>query len=122
MTENESIPLILSVDISPDWHWIIGDVLKKNRIKLIRASDVDGARALLLEQHFDLVISGVKLPDGSGMDVLQIVETLGIPFIFCTSFTRDLLPPLQYEKLGYVWKGEVRNLASEVTRLLKEAS
>jgi len=114
--------LILSVDISPEWHWIIGDVLKKSRVNLVRASSVDEACTLLQEQHFDLVISGVKLPDGFGMDVLRIVETLNIPFIFCTSFTRDLLPPIQYRKLGYVWKGEVRNLASEVTRLLKEAS
>lgn len=111
---------ILTVDCLRDWHWIIRDVLKKQEVELTFADSISEAKHYLADGDYDLVISGYKMPDGIGMDIFRLVEKMNIPFIFCTSYPREMLPEIQYKKFGYVWKGEVRSLASEVDRLLGE--
>lgn len=111
---------ILVVDRSPDWFWIIRDVLKKQSVQLTFTETISEAAHWLRETKFDLVISGFKMPDGSGLDLLPLIEKNKTPFILCTSFSREMIPNFDYENSAFVWKGEVRNLSSEVSRLLPE--
>ena len=119
MDAREQTPLVLAVDNFADWHWVTQDVLKKNKIKLVFAGSVEEAMRLLAEENFSLIISWVKMPAGSGYDILKFAEGRRIPFILCTSYPQEMIPEVEYEKFIYVWKGEIKNLASEVSRLLR---
>lgn len=113
---------ILAVDCLTDWHWIFGDILKHQSVRLTFAGSISEAKHFLEADKFALVISGYKMPDGVGLDILRLIEKERIPFILCTSYAKEMVPRVHYEKFGYVWKGEVRMLASEVSRLLRSQS
>lgn len=113
---------ILAVDCLTDWHWITRDVLKNEHVRLTFAESVSEANRYLEEKKFDLVISGYKMPDGVGLNILHLVEDQRLPFILCTSYPREMVPNIAYEKFGYVWKGEIRSLAAEVSRLLGDST
>ena len=48
--------------------------LKKNDFEVISAFTADEAYKLLEEQHVDLVITDVRLPDGDGLTILKVVQ------------------------------------------------
>jgi DNA-binding response OmpR family regulator len=67
--------------------------------RIVCVADGAGAREALREQDFDLLITDVNLPDGSGLDVAR--EALGrnpsLPVIVCSGYdlsdvTRSLGP------------------------------
>jgi DNA-binding response OmpR family regulator len=54
------------------------------------AEDVRGALQLAAEHEFDLLVSDVGLPDGSGLDLMRALsERRRIPGIALTGFGRD---------------------------------
>lgn len=63
---------ILVIDDEPLIRWALAEGLK-SRFDVTTAADVAEARRRLAEQRFDGVISDLRLPDGTGM---QIVESL----------------------------------------------
>lgn len=73
---------ILVVDDEADICRIITRILAKYDTKT--ANSVDEALALLDANEFDLIISDIKMPGKSGIDLLNIVQQreLPIPFIF----------------------------------------
>ena len=122
MAGDEKLPLILTVDSFPEWHWVIRHVLKKSEFRLVYAGSVREATYLLESENFSLIISGVKMPDGSGLEVLSLAEARNIPFILCTAYLEEALPDFRYRKCAYVWKGEIKKLQAVVERLLGSAS
>lgn len=111
-------PTILAVDNFPDWHFITRDVLKRLNVKLVLAGSVGEAKHLLENIHIDIVISGVRMPDGSGSDIFRLAESLNLPFILCTNFPHEMIREPNYEKFAYVWKGEIKTLPVAISRLL----
>lgn len=122
MVGDEKLPIILSVDNYPEWHWVIQDVLKKSGVRIVKAGSVRETTSLLETENFSLIISGVKMPDGSGLDILSLAEVREIPFILCTAYLEEALPDVRYEKCVYVWKGEIKKLSAVVEKLLRSAS
>lgn len=122
MAGDEHLPLILAVDSYPEWHWVVRHVLKKSEFRLVYASSVREATYLLGSDNFSLIISGVKMPDGSGLDILSLAEAKKIPFVLCTAYLEEALPDFRYRKCAYVWKGEIGKLPALVERLLGSAS
>ncbi len=62
-------PRILHVEDDPDVRQVIG-VLLYDMADLVAAPDLRTARRLLEQDHFDLILLDVGLPDGSGLDLL----------------------------------------------------
>jgi DNA-binding response OmpR family regulator len=54
--------------------------------KVVSVADGAGARAALREQHVDLLITDINLPDGSGLDVARdaLRQNPKIPVIVCS--------------------------------------
>lgn len=86
MQETRAKARVLAVDDEPELLDIYGSVLREGGYTVELAPDVQTARALLARNSFDLVISDISLPDGTGIDVLRTVRerSLDLPVIMVT--------------------------------------
>lgn len=62
------------------------EVLESAGRRVVCVEDGAGARAALREQHFDLLMTDINLPDGSGLDVAReaLAQNPKLPVIVCS--------------------------------------
>lgn len=68
-------PRILHVEDDKD----VFDVVRRlllNHAELVQAASLDDAERALREQHFDLVLLDIGLPDGSGVELLGTIQSM----------------------------------------------
>lgn len=63
--------LVLVVDDEALIRWAACSALTDVGFRVIEASDVAGARALLASAHIDLALLDVRLPDGDGVSLMH---------------------------------------------------
>lgn len=68
---NMPAPRILVVDDEPDLRALYEITLMRAGYQVFTAEDMEGARALLRSQQFDLLITDMRLPDGLGLELLE---------------------------------------------------
>lgn len=99
---------ILVVDDDPSIRNMLEIVLKKNNYDVILATDGREALELLKKKTFDLVISDIKMPDISGISLLQRLKTSNpeIPVIMITAFasTNDAVEAMKLGAEDYITK------------------
>lgn len=66
---------ILLVEDAPDYARLVQEILK-SKYKVTLASTLASARALLTHEFFDLVLLDVMLPDGTGFNFYNEIQTL----------------------------------------------
>lgn len=64
----------LIVDDEPDIRELIALTLKRMGIRCVEAQDLTSAYELLKKEKYDLCISDLRLPDGSGLDLLNTIQ------------------------------------------------
>jgi len=74
-TANEKKPHVLHIEDDADTRRIV-DMLLKDTCQIAQAPTVQEARRLLDTRTFDLVLIDLGMPDGSGLDVLDKIDTL----------------------------------------------
>ena len=86
MAGEASSPLsILVVDDHPDSLDLLARLLRRCGHVVETASTVAGALAAIARRRFDLLISDVGLPDGSGTEVMRTIRAVqGVPGIAVT--------------------------------------
>ncbi|MCK5888831.1 MAG: sigma-54-dependent Fis family transcriptional regulator, partial [Methylococcales bacterium] len=67
-------PLTLIIDDEPDIRELLEMTLTRMEIKTLSAANVSEAKALLSKHKFDLCLTDMKLPDGSGLDLLEFIK------------------------------------------------
>jgi two-component system, NtrC family, response regulator AtoC len=79
---------ILVVDDDERLRLTLALLLRTLGHEVVDAPDVSAAEVLLREREIDLVISDLRMPGGSGMDLLEIVQGLDVdtPVILLTAF------------------------------------
>lgn len=65
---------ILVVDDEPDLRTLYELTLLREGYRVEAAATVHEARVLLAEKRFDVVISDMRLPDGLGLDLLELIK------------------------------------------------
>lgn len=82
---------ILVADDSPDIRTTLQDVLRKYHANVTLAENGTEAMGLIGANHFDLVLSDIKMPDKSGYDVFAAVKRRdpSTPVILMTGFGYD---------------------------------
>jgi len=81
---------ILLVEDHPDTLHVLVKLLKKWGHAVTTAENVRKAQELAAGQEFDLLISDLGLPDGSGLDIMrQMKERSGIPGIALSGYGTD---------------------------------
>ena len=72
------IEKVLVVEDDPLMRAFIVEVLQRRRWEVVCTSKGSDALELLKKDNFDLVISDIKLPDLSGIDVLREVKKINL--------------------------------------------
>ncbi|TAK96090.1 MAG: sigma-54-dependent Fis family transcriptional regulator [Aquabacterium sp.] len=70
---------LLVVDDEPDLRTLYELTLLREGYDIETAGSVDDARQLLAEHPFSVVITDMRLPDGTGLDILRQIESEGRP-------------------------------------------
>jgi len=79
-------PSVLAVDDEPELLQIYLETLESEGYRVWTAADCGHAADLLRDRAFDVVISDIYLPDGTGLDLLRLVRRhdLDLPVILVT--------------------------------------
>ncbi|MEW6456350.1 MAG: response regulator [Acidobacteriota bacterium] len=72
----KEIEKILIVDDDKDWRETIGDILKKQGYKILFAKNGRTSLKILKKENIDLIILDLRLPDISGMEVLEKAKNM----------------------------------------------
>jgi len=67
-------PIALIVDDEPDILELLDITLGRMHIQTRQAGDLSAARRLLTQQHFDLCLTDMRLPDGDGIELVQQIS------------------------------------------------
>lgn len=80
---------ILVVDDEPELRDVLRDAFEFEGHEASAAEGGRTALELLQKQHFDLVLSDIRMPDGDGLELLRNLRALGIqtPVLLMTGFT-----------------------------------
>lgn len=80
---------ILVVDDEADLRDIVASELEFMGAKVHQAENISFAQKILSESNIDLIISDIRMPGGTGIDLLEVVKARGpqkIPVILITGF------------------------------------
>jgi two-component system, NtrC family, response regulator PilR len=72
-------PVTLIVDDEPDIRELLEITLNRMNIDTCCAEDLSSARQLLSQQHFDLCLTDMRLPDGDGLDLIDYIQNQELP-------------------------------------------
>lgn len=64
----------LIIDDEPDIRELLEITLGRMNIDTVAAKDATDAHAMLAEQQFDLCLTDMRLPDGSGIDIVRHIQ------------------------------------------------
>ena len=70
----ESVPTALIIDDEPDLLSLLSISLRRMGVESIKALYVKTASELLSQRSFDLCLTDLRLPDGSGLDIVKLVQ------------------------------------------------
>ena len=79
MSPSAAAPRLLVVDDEPDLRTLYELTLMREGYHVDSAGTVEEAWRILLDEHFDLLITDMRLPDGTGLDLLSRLESAGRP-------------------------------------------
>jgi two-component system, NtrC family, response regulator AtoC len=82
------MPSILIVDDDQNILKVLKDLLENEGLDALTASDVDAALSILDQRNLDLMITDLKMPGKSGMDLLTLCQEKrpSLPMIMITGF------------------------------------
>jgi two-component system response regulator PilR (NtrC family) len=67
-------PLALIIDDEPDIRELLALTLGRMEIACRCAADITQAKALLGQEHFDLCLTDMRLPDGNGIELVEYIQ------------------------------------------------
>jgi len=74
MSTDTANHLILIVDDEPDIRELLALTLSRMGLQCKEAETLEQARKSLSEQHFDLCLTDMRLPDGNGIDLVRHIQ------------------------------------------------
>lgn len=79
---------ILHVEDDPDTRLVVASILEKEA-NIVPAFNINDAIKKMGKQHFDLVILDIRLPEGSGYDLIPIFAKYQLPIVVYSAFNLD---------------------------------
>lgn len=90
---------ILYVEDHADTRELVKVILGKNEFDVITADTISDGLRLALNQHFDLYLLDLWLPDGIGLELAQMIRDIGgdtpIVFFSAAAYETDRLEAMQ---------------------------
>ena len=83
-----SSPAILIIDDEPDIRELLAMTVRRMGLDAYCAESLDGARRMLEKRRFDFCLTDMKLPDGTGLQLIEHVQQNheGMPVAVITAF------------------------------------
>ena len=83
-----SSPAILIIDDEPDIRELLAMTVRRMGLDAFCAESLDGARRMLEKRRFDFCLTDMKLPDGTGLQLIEHVQQRheGMPVAVITAF------------------------------------
>ena len=83
-----SSPAILIIDDEPDIRELLAMTVRRMGLDAFCAESLDGARRMLEKRRFDFCLTDMKLPDGTGLQLIEHVQQHheGMPVAVITAF------------------------------------
>ena len=108
MNQAATRPHILIVDDEPDLLELLELTLLKMGLDVTRATSVSTAREQLLKRKYDLCLTDMRMPDGSGMHVVEFIagRKLDVPVAVMTAYasTENAVAALKAGAFDYLHK------------------
>ena len=108
MSQAAKRPHILIVDDEPDLLELLELTLLKMGLEVTRATSVTTAREHLSRKRFDLCLTDMRMPDGSGMHVVEFIASrkLDVPVAVMTAYasTENAVAALKAGAFDYLHK------------------
>ncbi len=120
-----SSPAILIIDDEPDIRELLAMTVRRMGLDAFCAESLDGARRMLEKRRFDFCLTDMKLPDGTGLQLIEHVQRRhdGMPVAVITAFgSVDLaIESMKAGAFDFLTKPidleRLRNLVSNALRL-----
>jgi len=120
-----SSPAILIIDDEPDIRELLAMTVRRMGLDAFCAESLDGARRMLEKRRFDFCLTDMKLPDGTGLQLIEHVQQRheGMPVAVITAFgSVDLaIESMKAGAFDFLTKPidleRLRNLVSNALRL-----
>ncbi len=104
----EAAPLVLIVDDEPSHRRLYADTLATQGLATTTAGDAESALKVIREEQPALVVSDVRMPGASGLDLLRQARTCcpTLPFLLVTAFAnvREAVAALRMGAVDYLAK------------------
>src|SRR6202008_2429185 len=120
-----SAPLVLVVDDEPDLLELVSLTLSRMNLETRTAPDLGSARRLLKSGRFALCLTGMRLPDGDGLELVAWIQehraTLPVAVITAHGNIESAVRALKLGAFDFVSKpldlGVLRKLVGSAIRL-----
>jgi len=98
----------LIIDDEKDARFLLRNLLEqqyKDTITVVdEADDVESGIIIIKKHNPDLVFLDIKMPQGTGFDLLQKIERVNFEVIFITAYDNFALRAFQFSAFGYLLK------------------
>lgn len=97
----------LIVDDEPNARQVVKNILElycKSVEVIGEAENVSGGIKMINELNPDLVLLDIKMPDGTGFDLLKKVKSINFHFIFVTAYEQYAIRAIKQSALDYIVK------------------
>lgn len=95
------------IDDEPNARQVVKNLLELycNDVEVVgEAEDVTNAIKIINKLKPDLVLLDIKMPDGTGFDVLKKVDNLNFHFVFITAYEQYAIKAIKLSALDYIVK------------------
>ncbi len=115
--------VLIMDDLKPARDWLAQAVREAfDDVEITEAIDIRSARKALADKRYDLFLSDLELPDGSGIDIVREVKSPDSNMVIVVTTIHDedeyLFPALRAGAQGYILK---EHAVDEIAQMLQQA-
>ncbi len=116
---------VVIIDDEEDARYLLRKALEENFADSVKiVGEADGFKkgvALLQSTPCDIVFLDIKMPDGTGFDVLKSIENPNFAVVFITAFDRFAIKAFEFSAVGYLVKPfKISDLTKTIERIIEQ--
>jgi two-component system, LytTR family, response regulator len=116
---------VIIIDDEEDARYLLRKALEENFADAVKiVGEADGYKkgvALLENTPCEVVFLDIKMPDGTGFDVLKSIENPNFAVVFITAFDRFAIKAFEFSAVGYLVKPfKISDLTKTIERIIAQ--
>lgn len=116
---------VVIIDDEEDARYLLRKALEENFADSVKiVGEADGFKkgvALLQSTPCDIVFLDIKMPDGTGFDILKSLENPNFAVVFITAFDRFAIKAFEFSAVGYLVKPfKISDLTKTIERIIEQ--